>query len=667
MTCSALRSVARHRLILVVLVAACGVPDDQPAVAATAPPAAPKVDPIAKGVPHGGAIMQVALTDKGDAALTFDNTGGVRLWPALDGSRTPVPLSVIAPEQLALANAGRDLLAAILDEAGSVRVMRLGRNGSVRADVQLPADIAIKQVVAIDQGVIVRREDQTVEWFSADGELRGRLVAEPASRIQTLAARRDQAVAIVTNGTSYEMRWLTTTHGKLAWDSKYELPTAVSGDLFALSPSKRRIAFIDAQQLLAVYDLGLVTTRVGNTAFGGGTMDIGFIDDDHVALMNDRLTWWSMPTKPAKDPWEVTSPPMPSPSTMMRSEGGAVADVGVVMGFGAALSITDTYAVRYLGYREHGVGNLGTAGDALWVGMSGTHYVWLDDQLVVKREIELRPNQSGPWIYATPVSDHHVITQAPFEGKYKVELVDVDKPDQPIAIGTFTSVDRLELANGILGISAASKIHRYKVDVATNAVTPLPALRVRGSLVSMRVFDPAKSGGITAVTVGWASDYDELYTLTIYRDNAKPQQIRKFKGRVIDIDEQANLFVVDGNEIQKRHGDTKLASFKLEHIGAPTAVTADGSRFGVLIDHDVVVVDSQGAEQWRKPLWGAQQLLFTKDGKHLAVRANGGLVLLDAKTGARTAMECGWSFSLMTTPPPTNALAAAPVCEDPML
>jgi hypothetical protein len=59
--------------------------------------------------------------------------------------------------------------------------------------------------------------------------------------------------------------------------------------------------------------------------------------------------------------------------------------------------------------------------------------------------------------------------------------------------------------------------------------------------------------------------------------------------------------------------------------------------------------------------------VVTKDGKHLAARANGGLVLFDAATGKRTAMECGWTFSLMTTPPVTNALAAAPVCEDPML
>jgi hypothetical protein len=647
------------------LAAACGGGDHQEAVAAPAAP--PKADPIAKGVPHGGHIAQVAITDNADAALTLDNTGGVRLWPALDGSRTPVPVSVMAPAQLALAHAGRDLLAAFLDEAGSVRLMRLGRDGSVRGDVQLPADVAVEQVIAIDDAAIVRREDHSIEWFSTTGELRGRVVAEPASRIQMLAARGEHTVAIVTDGTTTEMRWLTLHAGKLTWDTKYTLPADVSGELFAVSPSNRRIAFVDSHRTLAVYDLGLVPTRVGDTASASDAFDMGFVDDDHVALVGSRVQWWAKPAKPPKDPWEVT--PFPTPSTAMGGHGGAVSDKGAVMGFGAALSITDMYAVRYLGYREHGAANMGAAGSSLWLSTSNSHFVWLDDKLAIKREIELRPQESGAWIYATPISDRHVVTQVALEGKYKLELVDLDKRDQPIPIGTYPSVERIELApeTGILAVSSAQQIHRFKVDLTTNAITPMPALKVRGSIAAMRVFDPATSGGITAITLGWRNDYDELYTLTVYRENGKPKQIRSFAGRLIDIDERAMMHVVDGNEIQTRHGETKVASFKLDHVGAVTAVTADGARFATVVNNDVIVVDNTGAEQWRKPLWGAQQLTFTRDGKRLAIRANGGIVLLDAKTGARTSMECGWSFSLMTKPPQTNALAAAPVCEDPML
>jgi hypothetical protein len=361
---------------------------------------------------------------------------------------------------------------------------------------------------------------------------------------------------------------------------------------------------------------------------------------------------------------------MPAPSTMGLSQGGAVGDAGAVMGHGAALSITDTQAVRYLGYREHGAGNVAAAGDSLSLAMSGSHVVWLDDKLAVKREIELRTTDTSPWVYSTPISDRHLVTQLATEGKYKVELIDVDKREQPILIGNYASVERVAMVpgSGILGISAGKKIRRFKLDLATNAFTPLPDLRTRGSLVQMWLLDPAKSGGITAITLGWAGDYDEFYTLTIHRDNSKPKHIRSFKGRVIDIDERGTIYTVEGDEIQTRHGDTKVAArFKLEHIGAPAAVTADGSRFAVLNNNDVVVVDNTGKELWRKPLWGTQQLMFTTNGKQLAVRANGGLVLLDATTGERMAMECGWSFSLMTMPPTTNALASAPVCEDPML
>jgi hypothetical protein len=42
-------------------------------------------------------------------------------------------------------------------------------------------------------------------------------------------------------------------------------------------------------------------------------------------------------------------------------------------------------------------------------------------------------------------------------------------------------------------------------------------------------------------------------------------------------------------------------------------------------------------------------------------------VLLSAQTGERAAVECGWSFGVTTTPPVTNTLAFAPVCEDPTL
>ena len=118
-------------------------------------PVAP--EPIAKGIPHGSQIIEVAVTDDGDAAITFDNLLGVRLWPALDGTRPPIPLTVEAPRHVSIAHEGRDLLVAIVSDAGSVRVMQVGHDGRVRSNVSLPGEY--QQAIAID-GAVLRRLQQ---------------------------------------------------------------------------------------------------------------------------------------------------------------------------------------------------------------------------------------------------------------------------------------------------------------------------------------------------------------------------------------------------------------------------------------------------------------------------------------------------------------------------
>lgn len=661
-----------RRLIPLVFVA-CTSSSAPDASIAVAPPhlrESTDVDPIAKGVPHGGQIQQVAVTEQADAALTFDSVGGVRLWPALDGTRPPVPVSVVAPRQLALTHAGPDLLAAVLDEAGGVRLLRLGRDGSVRGDAQLPSDVAYAQVIALGDGVLARSVDQRVAWFAADGTSRGSLAAEPGTRIQAIAARRDGAIAVTTNGTKHMLRWLHTFAGELAWGASVSLPTAVQDDAIALSPSHRRIAIIDDRSMLAVYDIGLVPVRIGDAVSASrGDVNVGFIDDDHVAVIGgSSLQWWSMPNKRSDDPWAV-SPALPVPARTQLTDAGASGDGVAVTGFGAALALSDKEHVRYLGYKEQGAANLGAAPGSLWLAISGSSIVWLDDKLAAAYEVELRPSPESPWIYAVPAGDHHVATQQAIDGKYQVKLVDIEDRDHPIDLGTYSSVDRIEPSRDghLLAVAASGTLHRFALDLATNSVRELPALKMRGSLVALRLLDPERADGMVAISIGWEHDWDEHYTLTVYREHEAPKKVRQFGGRVIDIDATGTVYLAAGSRIESWHGEQKVASFKLERIGSAVAVTRDGSRFAVQDDNDIVVVDRTGAEQWRHALWGAAQLAFTHDGKHLAARANGGIVMFDAATGAPSAVECGWSFGMMTTPPMASALASAPVCEDPIL
>src|ERR1041385_5487789 len=149
--------------------AACN-PGESPAIASASSPTAPAIPagitapPIAKGIPHGGMINEIAITESADAALTVDNMGNVRLWPTLDGTRPPVPVNANAPKQLALAHAGHDLLAVILDDAGTVHALRLGLDGSVHGRASLPGPYV--QALALESGILVRTADHAIEWYA---------------------------------------------------------------------------------------------------------------------------------------------------------------------------------------------------------------------------------------------------------------------------------------------------------------------------------------------------------------------------------------------------------------------------------------------------------------------------------------------------------------------
>ena len=134
-----------------VCLVACGHSGEEVAIATPAR----MPERIAPGVPHGGVITHVAITEQGDAALSLDNLGELRLWPSLDGKRPPVPIAAAGVSEVGLGSTGGDLLAALLDQAGAVRLLRLGRDGTVRGHAQLPGDVASVQLVMIDDGVLV--------------------------------------------------------------------------------------------------------------------------------------------------------------------------------------------------------------------------------------------------------------------------------------------------------------------------------------------------------------------------------------------------------------------------------------------------------------------------------------------------------------------------------
>jgi hypothetical protein len=640
-------------------------------------PVAP--DPIAKGIPHGSQIIEVAVTDAGDAAITFDAVLGVRLWPALDGTRPPIPLIVEAPRHVSIAHEGRDLLAVIISDAGSVRVMQLGHDGRVRSNVTLPAQY--QQAIAIDGGVLVRTADHAIERYAIDGTLRGRVVADPGKQIVTLVARNGHSAALIANaelGTAREVRRVMIDDG-ISWGQSVELASAVQGEQIAMSPNGRRIAYGSLQHKLEVWEV-----EPFKRAITGSTMPldetargIGFLDESHVAVhtnstpMVQLWTEFEKPTPKQLEPWAVgseMSPSLPLPKEQSRlGDGFAVADGKVVSGYGGALAVSSLEKVQYLGYKALALGMLTPVDDQVAMSLNTSRLVWLDDKLVIHRDEDLKPATSS-WLYAIPLDRSHVVTQTNFEGRYEFSLVDL-ATKATVSIGKYSDVDRMQYdhASHLFGIKEGKKLHRFTFDAATNTMSPLPDLRIKGSTANYMLFDPAKANGMLAAVVGWDSDEANYETLTVYRQDGKPTRYHPFMGTLTSSNVDGTLYATDAGVVRVyRNGAKKPTTIKLPS-SVLSAVTSDGSRIAYTTHDELIVADATGAPIWRQPQWGTNQLTFSTDGKSLLLHGVGGVASYDVATGTRTARECGWNFGLYDEALDGGAPGAAPMCEDPML
>ncbi|HUS32169.1 MAG TPA: hypothetical protein VMZ53_26900, partial [Kofleriaceae bacterium] len=382
---------------------------------------------------------------------------------------------------------------------------------------------------------------------------------------------------------------------------------------------------------------------------------------------------------PANDPWAVpttwvspTPAKMSQPSDTSLIDGFAYGNGVVVSGMGVSLVVSTQLSTRYLGWKQLAAGNLANAGDDIVMSLSGSRFVWLDASLDVKRDIELHDSPNGPWIYGIPVGERHVVTQTSRDGKYEISMTDVDGKTSTKPL-TYTDAERLEYspASRLFAVGMRRKIDRYKLDLGTNEMSPLPQLRVQGSPITIRLYDPAVAHGMTAAVISWDSDYADYQSLTFYREKGKPTRIHPFDGQILSEDADGTLYVysrLGTPELRVMKNGKVERKLKLEGTSIP-AITKDASRVAILDGKGAIVVSdgTTGTELWRQPMWGAQQVLFSGDGKKLVVRAIGGIATFDSTTGIRTGLECGWNFGIYDEPLGSSPPGQSMVCEDPML
>lgn len=633
---------------------------------------------IAKGVPHGGQIQTVAVTERGDAALTADSINGLRLWPALDGSRPPIPLAVPShPEQLAIGHAGRDLLAVILDTAGGVTLIRVGLDGTVRTQAQLPGGPTYAEVAMLDDGLVARTVDHALEWYASDGTLRGRVEVAHGERVTDLASRRGRAAAVIATSEGTDLRWLSFGE-KLRFDGTLRLPLTPRDNLLALAPTRRRIAFVDSHDAgVHVYDIDLLPIPVKGAHVSTNITHhtLGFVDDSRVAIVGHDISWWTQEQTAATDPWDT---PSVKGSVALTATAASIGDDTVATPYHGSLALTRSMKTSYLGWSDIGNGVVQPIADHLVLTFNASRFAWLDNDLNLVRSLNLHDNRrpGDPWMYGTPIGPRHLLTQTHRDAKSVVELLDVDKRDAPVKIGEFAALERNEFSNGVLAIVDSGTLRRFRIDLETSAVEEItPPIRIAPLQVSaLRAFDPAKADGIAAIVYGWDSDHAHYGSLTVYRQvGAKitKEKVRRFEGQIQGSDADGTMYVLastkGGRELHVMRGSTIVRKAALTGHGTASVFNPDATLFASRENVDVVVHDATGKERWRKQMWGVSALTFTSDSKRLVAAAPGGYVALDAATGEQVSRECGWNFGLHDAAPEVAALGFAPVCEDPLV
>jgi hypothetical protein len=485
------------RWLAVLWCVACGHVEQ----ALAAPPFAQRVTRAA-GLPSGGEITDLAVTERGDAALTIDALGDLRLWPALDGTTEPVPVTAAAGREVALARTAEGLVATILDGAGTATVLAFAPDGTVRGHVQLPSEVAIDQVVADDSGVLVRRRDQVIERYSPTGVRTGRLAAREGERIARLASRRGGViVGIAGAGDSITSLRPIVIGTVLSWGDAITLPQPMLPSALALSPDHTRVAGVIATNLsVGVIDVaqpGKVRT-IGHTE---ARAELGFADDDMlaVAIPGVSLAW--LHARDLQDPWGLTQ------RTYQLENGGTEHTLAVSAGFALApmrggLAVARPGGIKYLGWADAPTGLVTMVGAQIGMGPTGGRYVWLDDRLAEVRQFG--PNPFLPGISQAIAVGEHELVLLRRRATSTVELVDTDHPDRVTEIASYAAVQRIDYAPeaGVLSIAAEGHVDLYAIDAGHATAHYLTAAPGLANVSYCRPLDPARADG--AVLIAFA-------------------------------------------------------------------------------------------------------------------------------------------------------------------
>lgn len=633
------------RWLVVACLAACSATverDRAPASPrATAHPVIAPVEPLAPPITgtHGAAIAMFALATEGDAVISADEHGAIRVWPTLDGTREPVVVHTGMPRQLAIAHDGDGLLVAILDVARGLELIRLDRDGRVRERAMAGGE-AIADVVLVEQEAIVLRVDQSIERIAPSGETRARLLPEAGTRIVRLVKAGDRVLAVGEAGPRRFVRWIEP--GARAWG-------AMLGKL-AFDPARPMAVSPDRKYLLA-NELGIATLIDLETGKASATCSkrsaaprkiaLGFIDADTIACAEEgHLVWWSIAS--AKELGHADAPVIDEALDV------AARDV-VVSRSSHDLVLRRRDGAKQLGY---GVRAMTARYSPTAISLAADHRSVIVDASLKARKIVEHPLDDAVLpldaelgiAISAPASS----TNDAWGWSRSLSVFDFTRgaPHQHLQGRTSDSLV-FERSTGLLATIDGAQTHLLRYDPMTHTFGPPIDIDADGVIHRITLLDPTLANGLVALTLEERLSsvvFGEIDGRDLGGTSIKTRRVYRVLGDLLAVDRAGRIYTLDTHgrvNVQRGEGPRK----ELPITGATSIVPdADGSRLVVETRGQLSLYRADGTHVWTVPSRGVRQVRWV--GNDLVGSFADSLAKYDLATGELAARQCGWDFGL---------------------